>query len=303
MRNIRTNKLLAIIIVNWEREEDTLACLLSIQKFYKSFNEYEIILIDNGSKSGIEKIKKYKFNFDINVIENDINLGFTGGNNVGINYALIRNIPFVLLLNNDTVIVDNSIKLVLEKIKMNNDYGAIGIINYYHDSPNRIWQSGFDYNFKNGKFFRVESVKKSGELINVDYVPGSSILIRSCLIKSIGDLDNNYFAFWEEIDFCLRIKKIGYKIAYLQGTKILHKIKSSTNSNLHLYLSTRNRFYFLKKFSNRSVLNKSILFLIIKFLVKKIIRKEKRSTWIIIVAIYDFYKNKLGNYRIDKFIN
>ncbi|MCF8262630.1 MAG: glycosyltransferase family 2 protein [Melioribacteraceae bacterium] len=293
---------LAIILVNWERQDDTLECLDSIAKFLPDTNNYFVVLVDNGSKEGISKILNSEFVFDIKIIQNDSNLGFTGGNNIGIIEAKKYNPNLIMLLNNDTTLVDNSIEKAVVCFENNLKLGVIGLINYYYDSPDIIWQAGFKLRMKDLKPFPIAPNVSNEPIEQVDFVPGSSMIIRNELLTETEVLDENYFAYWEDVDLCHFIKRKGYLVSFLNNSRILHKVKKSTNTNLHLYLSVRNQLYFLKKYSSTIKTFLHQIRIVAKYLIKYLIGKENRQIKIIYFAIKDFNMNKYKNFRINEFI-
>ena len=297
---VKQGKLLSIIIVNWERQTDTLECLRSISSQLTQYTRYAVILVDNASREGIADVKRERFNFELTIIENARNLGFTGGNNVGFVEAEKKGTPFFLLLNNDTVVLDSSINRALEALMRESKYGVIGIVNYLYDRPKEIWQAGFTINVRNAKTQRVLAGKVAAEIVEVDYVPGSSMMIRAEALKKVGGFDDSYFAFWEEVDLCVRLKQSGYRIGYLKDSRILHKVKSSTSSNLHLYLSTRNKLYFLRKHSSTCAILLAAVLAVSKFLLEKILRKERRKFKYVLMAIWDFHKRRMADCRVSE---
>ena len=240
--------IIAIIIVNYNGNDDTFDCLHSIEKYLLSSksHQYEIYLVDNGSESPIMEEKLLGFKMNIHYLRSIQNLGFTGGNNYAL--KLINNgnekYNYILLLNNDTVLVDDSIDRLVDVIK-NDEADICGLVNYYYDCPKQIWQAGSFVrpNRLYGKQIR-DFDTTSDNVIYVDAIPGSSILIKNDIVMKIGLFDERFFAYYEEMDFCIRAKENGYRVAFLPNTKILHKVGRSSTSMLKHYLRTRNTFLF-----------------------------------------------------------
>lgn len=295
-------KLLTIIIVNWEREADTLECLSSLENCCKDYNSYDVILVDNASKQGIKEIENRKFLYDLTIIRNEENLGFTGGNNIGLDEAIRRKSEYILLLNNDTKVLNDIVYNNITLLNANNKIGVLGLVNFYYDRPNLIWQAAKRFDSLKIKLKEIDVSMFEDDLIEVDSVPGSSMFIRSDAIKKAGFLDDNYFAYWEEIDLCRRIKKIGYSIVVNRNSKILHKVKTSTPTELHLYLSTRNILYFHKKLSPIIIVLIHFVRLFGRFLIKKIIGLEDRKFVVLYTAYKDFLTNNMGQGSINKII-
>ena len=250
------NSKIAIIIVNWKQYQLTKLCLYSLQKI--KYDNYQIILIDNESNP--KELKKIKNQFDkIITFPNQKNLGFTGANNVGIEYAIKNEFKYVMLINNDTEVEKNFINPLIELLEKNQNFGAAQplILNYYN--RNKVWSAGGFLN----KFFGYSYVIKSPEGIkkNIDWITGCCFFLRTDVIKKIGLLDENFFAYYEDVDWSIRIKNAGYDLAFVKSSVVYHHAsKSSKNESnegtlspfVH-YLNIRNHIFLLRK--NKNVFN------------------------------------------------
>ena len=250
------NSKIAIIIVNWKQYQLTKLCLYSLQKI--KYDNYQIILIDNESNP--KELKKIKNQFDkIITFPNQKNLGFTGANNVGIEYAIKKEFKYVMLINNDTEVEKNFINPLIELLEKNQNFGAAQplILNYYN--RNKVWSAGGFLN----KFFGYSYVIKSPEGIkkNIDWITGCCFFLRTDVIKKIGLLDEKFFAYYEDVDWSIRIKNAGYDLAFVKSSVVYHHgSKSSKNESnegtlspfVH-YLNIRNHIFLLRK--NKDVFN------------------------------------------------
>ncbi|MDA7809937.1 glycosyltransferase family 2 protein [Flavobacteriaceae bacterium] len=250
------NSKIAIIIVNWKQYQLTKLCLYSLQKI--KYDNYQIILIDNESNP--KELKKIKNQFDkIITFPNQKNLGFTGANNIGIEYAIKNDFEYVMLINNDTEVEKNFINPLIELLEKNQNFGAAQplILNYYN--RNKVWSAGGFLN----KFFGYTYVIKSPEGIkkNIDWITGCCFFLRTDVIKKIGLLDEKFFAYYEDVDWSIRIKNAGYDLAFVKSSVVYHHgSKSSKNESnegtlspfVH-YLNIRNHIFLLRK--NKDVFN------------------------------------------------
>lgn len=191
------------------------------------------------------------------LIKNDINYGFAEGNNIGIKYALNElNSSYLLLLNNDTIVDKNFLNELIEVAERSECMGILGPTIYYYTTKNKIQSAGVNLKWKKGtgNKLRYHEIDEGTfeEIIDVDYVSGCSMLVKKEVFEKIGYLNKNYFAYWEETEFCIRAKRAGYKVVYVPKSKIWHKQLSTAlkTSGLHEYLMTRNMFSFMKKYSN-----------------------------------------------------
>lgn len=240
----------AIIIVNFNGTNDTVECLKSIDKTIALQVDvnFDIILVDNGSKKPITAGDLSGIKSKVYLVPSAKNLGFTGGNNLGLQYINEHQIAFdmVLLLNNDTILVDDSICRLAMRLN-NSSYGIGGVINYYYSNPEVVWQAGNMVRPTRLKGLAIKSNVDGNDFVKSDFVPGSSMMIKKEVIDKIGFLDDRFFAYFEETDMSVRASRAGYNTAFLQGTKILHKVGKASPSVLKHYLRTRNTLLFYEK--------------------------------------------------------
>jgi len=223
--------ILSIIIVNYNGKSYLSDCLQSIAA--KVSTEHEVIIVDNASSD--DSVKYIKDNFPYaKLIINDKNAGFSAGNNLGVSRASGK---YVLLLNNDTVILDD-VQLAIDLFEFNKGIGVIGCNLLYGDrrlqfsygyehTPLRIalsWIGLKKYVFL-PSVFRREEMRTScyGKAqSNVGWVSGAFLMTRKILWDSLGGMDDNYFMYVEDVDFCKRIRKNGYRIFYTPDVKVIH---------------------------------------------------------------------------------
>ena len=192
------------------------------------------------------------------LIKNDKNYGFAEGNNIGMRYVSeVLKSSYVLLLNNDTVVDIEFLRELVVIAESDKQIGILGPIVYNYDNPDEIQSAGTKLVLKKGKehLFKSYEIDQNGadNVINVDSVSGCALLAKSELFNKIGYLNSEYFAYWEETDFCLRAKKNGYKIVCVPKAKIWHKGSTSANkvSGLKEYYMTRNMFWFMKQHADK----------------------------------------------------
>ena len=262
-------KKIAIIVLNWKQPKLTVETITSILKINHSSFIYEIVLIDNGSPDNSLKIfnKKYKNNNLIKILDTKSNLGYVGGNNFGINYALENNFDFIILLNNDVIVDQNFLE---ELLKESNHYDILGPKIYFapgfefhedryqkKDLGKVIWSLGgkIDWNNIYGSNISIDKVdhgqfEKINE--NIDFISGCCLMASRGVFKTIGLLDKNYFMYLEDVDFCQRAKRSNLKLACIPKSVIWHINSGSSKSggDLHDYFITRNRIYFAYKYAS-----------------------------------------------------
>ena len=292
-----------ILLLNWNGKNDTIECVESLKKV--TYDNFEIVLVDNGSKDGSQKyLKKHYPN--IKLIETYKNIWFAGGNNVGINYILKHNPDYILLLNNDTIVRPNFLENLLTVAESDKNTGIVGPKIFYNDSPNKIWFAGGKINWKKNN---VPSVKHIGQdeidtdqynnARSVDFVSGCALLIKNDVIKKIGLLDPDYFLYYEDTDWCVRAKNAGFNILYVPQSVIYHKIMQTINKSYlkHGYFVSRNRMKLVKKHLPLNIklrIYTNITIKTIEYALKKVISSNSAN---------NFFKSGEFNGYVDFFLN
>ena len=216
-----------IIILNWKGLDDTLECLGTIAKL--DYQNHHVVVIDNGSSDNSGAIIQEKYPM-VDMIHNTQNLGFTGGNNQGIQYAMDREADYVWLLNNDTIAEPDSLRLLVEAAESSKDIGLVSpLIHYYHE-PERIQYCGSytDWNrliFRNRDYNQIPLGK---HLIENELNWGTALLIKRDVIEKVGYLNNKYFAYNEDYEYSFRAIKAGYRSVIHLYARIYHKDSWST---------------------------------------------------------------------------
>ena len=242
--------LVYIVLLNWNGLEDTVDCLESCPKL--TYPNYRIIVVDNASagNDAMELADRFPH---VNVIELDINQGYAGGNNVGIQYALNQGADSVWLLNNDTVVEPNSLDLLVHELYASESVGCTGSKIYYFDMPDILWYAGGVVEPLRGIAGHVgqdeKDVGQHDVVRDVDYVTGCSLLVKREIFETVGLLDEDYYLLFEDTDFCFRIKKAGYCSRYVPWSMVWHKVSRSIGkeSCRYEYYIYRNSLMFVNK--------------------------------------------------------
>ncbi len=237
-----------IVILNWNGSEDTIELIESLKKI--SYNNYKIIVVDNNSlQEDIDNLLRRHYD-DIQLIINEENLGFSGGNNTGIKLSIEKGADFVLIINNDTIVKPDFLDILVDKFNYDNQVGIVAPRINFYNNPTKIWSGGGKISKIRGSGFIYSNKVKIKDYSEIDFVSGCCMLIKNEVFKKVGLFDEKYFLYIEDTDFCYRTKKNGYIICYTPESQIYHKVFGSTkknNSTLPLYYSTRNRLFFARK--------------------------------------------------------
>ncbi|MEK4443601.1 glycosyltransferase family 2 protein [Niallia sp. FSL K6-0077] len=308
------NGKVGIIIVNYKSYEDTYECLQSIQEI--DYPDFSVYVVDNGSNDGsLEKIQilTKKFPFPLIVIGESQNLGFAGGNNIGIKQAVKDNCNYFWLLNNDTIVLPNSLSPLVKTINTGNKVGIVGSKIYYNNS-NKIWFAGGQINSLTLETSHIGmNVTDNGmydKEKEVGYITGCSLLFEKNLLNDIGFMEEDYFLYYEETDWNIRARNAGWIIKYAPESVIYHKVSASSTTGNQLspyvdYYFLRNHYVLCKKFQKRYLSFISLPYLIWKF-VKKVIKvyvkcnreTRKERIWYLKAGFLDGIYRRMGKHPI-----
>jgi len=218
-----------IIILSWNGREDTLECLASLAKI--DYDNYRITVVDNGSTDGLAGGITGKFP-QVNYIYSPVNLRFAGGNNLALKRGLNTETDYFLLLNNDTVVEAGFLREMVKAGEADDRIGLVGAKMYYYDQPDTLWFAGGIADIRRAYMRHLGigrrdngSFDKAGEMT---FLNGACLLIKAGVLKDIGLLDEDYFLYGEDLDFCLRAAKAGWKLYYQPSAKIRHKVSRSS---------------------------------------------------------------------------
>jgi len=258
----------AVIIVNWNRKDDTVACLKSLSRVSTFGFELATYVVDNGSTDGSLEAYSKITNFTFRVIALPENTGFVGGNNTGIKAALEEGADWVFLLNNDTLVDRGLIKELVKAVQRNKDggvfvpkiYFAPGFEFHKDRYPKSIqgrviWSAGGVIDWANvyASNFGVDDVDRGqfDEEKETDFATGCALFTGRKVLEKVGLLDEKYFAYLEDAEFCLKVKKAGFRIIYVPTGYLWHKVAQSSaiGSGLNDYFLTRNRLNFGLKYA------------------------------------------------------
>lgn len=264
----------AVVILNWNRFGDTAACVRSVLE--SDHSSLELIVVDNGSTD--DSAAKIRESFaDILLVENAENLGFAEGNNAGIRVALSRGAEYVWLLNNDAVADRHALSEMLAVAERQRDIGVLSGKIYFFDQPDTIWFAGATIDWRRAISAHIGRLEKDSGQYDVDKeidrVSGCSMLIRREVLEKVGLFDAAFFLYAEEVDYCVRAKRAGYRNYYVPKSIVYHKVSVSSGESggpMFDYFNTRNFLYLIRKhfpFPEREIL-------LIRNILKRIYRSK-----------------------------
>jgi GT2 family glycosyltransferase len=246
--------LISIITVDYNQPETTLSLLNSIEFFYSSAN-IEIIVVDNGSIVN-NGAKFRELSPKVRFIRSEVNLGFAGGNNLGIKAASGE---FLFLVNNDTEFTAGLLETLSATLESDPSIGIVSPKIKYFDQPEILQYVGYTamnyYTCRNSCIgqYEVDAGQYDQQVGETGYVHGAAMMISKQALSAAGTMSENFFLYFEEMDWCERIKEAGYKIWINPQATIYHKesISVGKNSALKEYFMNRNRILFIRRNADR----------------------------------------------------
>ncbi|QJW94299.1 glycosyltransferase family 2 protein [Frigoriglobus tundricola] len=236
----------AVVVVNYNGTDDTHKCLKSLREL--DYPNAEIVLVDNGSKPQVGAAFASAYPW-VRVIQNPVNGGWAGGNNVGIRDALARGADHFVLLNNDTVVAPALVTRLLAGLSAG--YGVVGPLVHWMDEPDVVMMDGCTFDAPGSvSFFDRVTIGAPPAITDVEIVYGCCLTTTAEVIRRIGLLDERFFLIHEESDFCLRARRAGFRCGVLPETLVWHKGSSSFQREgkpLQRYFDARNLFLLMWK--------------------------------------------------------
>ena len=239
-----------IIILNYNNPADTIACVEEAKKI--NYENYKIVIVDNYSTDDSEALIKDKFPH-YTFIQTGANLGYAGGNNIGMKFAKDEGADYICVLNNDVITHPDFLQMLLKYLEANPDVGVVGPRVCEYDEPNLVQSTGAMLDFRTGRVNvlnnRVPEEQVKGKVVPCDYVGGACLLFHTSILDKVGYFPEDYFLFYEETEWCLNIKQKGLKVICYCDAKVIHKGSASINqvSGLSEYFMYRNVVIFMKR--------------------------------------------------------
>lgn len=223
----------AIIVLNWNNWADLEPCLASLARL--EYPSATTVVVDNGSRDGSAQQVAEAFP-EVKLIALEENLGFAGGNNVGVRWAMEEGFAHVWLLNNDTEVAPDALEPLVAMMEADPIVGMCGSKIYYHSQPNQIWFAGGMIDLDYGRVWhlglREEDRGQWDDPADVDYVTGCSLLARISALEGVGLLDEEFHAYGEDCDWCRRTREAGWRLVYVPGSRVWHKISAASGGHL-----------------------------------------------------------------------
>jgi GT2 family glycosyltransferase len=243
-------KKVSIITVNFNHSHVTEELLASVA-LTNTYKNIEIIVVDNGSKD--DPVPGWRLKYpDVNFIRSEQNLGFAGGNNLGIDKA---DGAYLFFVNNDTEFTPGLIGQLVSRLEEHPQIGMISPRIRYYDQPDTLQYAGFsDMNYYTARTVCIGQYEKdAGQYVGssglTGFVHGAAMMVRRTSMEQAGRMQDNYFLYYEEMDWCEKMRRAGYTIWVDTTALIYHKesVSVGSKSALKEYFMNRNRILFIRR--------------------------------------------------------
>ena len=295
-----SNPLVGIVVLNWNCPSDTICCLQSIKK--SDYHNYHLLVVDNGSSDdSIAQLHEYYSNLE--VFESGENLGYAGGNNTGIKVLLERGAEYILLLNDDVILSPDTLSHLARAALEYPNSGFLGPKIVCLEDPKRLLSAGglLTHDYQSVHRGMGESDKGQYNLDQkVDFLSGSALLVNKTTINQIGWLDEAYFTYYEDIDWCFRGREDGLDCLFVPDAVVRHPDtrERDTGSPLVTYYMARNRLYFIRKHCLGARTAFNILLedgrTILSWSLRPRWKHKKQQRHALITGILDFFRGRQG---------
>jgi hypothetical protein len=288
---------IAAIVISYRRPPMVLACLGKLLALPDAPGH--VWLVDNAPEDGTAALVHEKFPV-VQILGTGENLGFAGGNNLGIKAALAAGYPFILLLNDDAVLIPGSLARLYESINSAPSIGAIGPLVYYGDGKT-IWSAGGKIGARTGLVGHLLCPPVANQTYTVDYVIACAVLYRSDAIKKVGMFDERYFMYYEDSDLGIRLSKGGYHNVIDPQAKAIHHVPCDLavrmQSPSFLYYLNRNRILFMRQHNPLRIITDALVFRSLLELLIVLAKGNAAGFYAGLCGIWDGVKGRGGRMR------
>jgi len=294
------------VIVTWNKRTQVLRCIESVMA--STHPLAAIVVVDNASTDDTATAIRERFGQTVQLVVNASNKGGSGGFYEGIAAALRYRSEYLWLLDNDVVVAPDALKQLLLVAEEEPRAGIVGSKIYFAEAPEIIWSLGGRLNLERAMNNVVgDKVRDEGQferIMEIDYVPMCSMLLATKVVTEIGSVDPGYFVYGDDVDFCTRAKRAGFRVLNMPHSKVWHDVtlNSGRLSPFAAYYYTRNRCHNALKFASARHKPITAAWLLI-FLMRRLLAPFKYwsdlKTFIsieqaVLVGFFDGWRGKRG---------
>ncbi|MCX8073399.1 MAG: glycosyltransferase family 2 protein [Candidatus Binatia bacterium] len=272
----------AAVIVNWNHAALTRLCVESLERGTRVPDD--IVIVDNGSTQD-PRPTLANVGCELHWLLLPENRGFAAGANAGMEHALRLGADGVFLVNNDAVVEADCLLQLTTVLAMDETLAAVGAKTLTQETPPRI-HTAYGVLTYHGPLVQQRGwmepdVSKFNEFAVVDYVSGCAMLIRAEVLRQVGLFDDRFFAYHEDLEWCVRARRAGYRVAYVPQAVVRHRMHASTDGGGYLspitYLSARNAILFVRKHASRSLQAKYAVHLVVNLMKDGALRWRRKE--------------------------
>ncbi|MCC6847847.1 MAG: glycosyltransferase family 2 protein [Deltaproteobacteria bacterium] len=276
-----------VIVLDWNGADDTLACLESLRGV--DYPAFDTLVIDNGSRHSV--VRRVRESFPaVDCIELPINLGYAGGNNVGLRRALEMRYDFAYVLNNDAFVDQAALRAAVAAAGAA-DVAAVGGKVLAFDDPTRLWMTYGRIDYRQSLVqlagWGERDTGRYDQPRDVEWIPGCALLMSCRALAEVGLFDEEFFAYHEDVDWCTRARERGWRIRYAPDAIVRHRGNRTLGGPSYVsprkYLSARNTVLFARKHGTvrqRLKLMLSILITLPFVFGRRLVTGEARGVWL-----------------------
>ncbi len=242
----------SILILTWNTCQEVLTCVE--HALASEYPSYEVVVIDNASRDGTSAAVRQRYP-NVTLLQNSENLGYAGGNNRGIKYALEHGAQYVLIVNSDTIMPPDMLTKTVHIALSSDDIAVVGVKNLKMSDPSTVWAAYLELTYRRELLYVVGREQPDSPALSVvkdvPGVSGACMLLSRQALEDVGLLDEKFFMYHEDLDWCQRAISKGYRCVYAGTAHILHKGSSSTlRTRAGYYFLVRNSILFARKHGN-----------------------------------------------------
>jgi GT2 family glycosyltransferase len=244
----------AAVVLNWNRREDTLACLASLERVPD--RPELVVVVDNASTDGTAEAVAERFP-RAELVRSPENRGFAGGNNLGIERALELGADHVLILNNDAEVEPGAIRTLVDAAAARPDAGSVGAKILFAEPPNLVWFAGAEYDPRRGYNGRQRGYREPDDgrwdgIRETDRACGAAMLVPRAVLERVGGFDESLFLYAEDVEWSLRAARAGFRHYVVGESVVRHHVSAAAggeSSPLTLYYGLRNSLVVAERFA------------------------------------------------------
>jgi GT2 family glycosyltransferase len=289
------------IIVNYNGREITLECLASLRRV--TYADFRVLVVDNASTDGSVEAIRTAFP-EATVLEVGANLGYAGGNNLGIAYALARGAGYLFILNNDIEVDPDVVSALVDTARRHPEAGMVCAKVYYYSQRDVIWSAGSRIDMRTGSPQLIGNNKEDAGQYDaereVESIDGCLMLVTRPVCERAGLIDDTYFAYYEDTDWAIRARRAGFRLVYTPRARAWHKV-SATNrqdgrrSPFQVYYHIRNHLLFLSRYSRITPRKHLEMGATVAFnALKVLVGYERALSAARLRGILDYYRGRFG---------